>query len=38
VRLASGLDADDAAPVRGSHGGGGKESLATRIDIGQAQQ
>ncbi len=38
VRLACGLDADDAAPLRGSHGGGGKESLSARVDMVQTQQ
>lgn len=38
VRLSCGLDADDAAPLRGSHAGGGKESLSARVDMVQTQQ
>jgi len=38
VRLTCGLDADDAAPLRGNHSGGGKESLSARVDMVQTQQ
>jgi transglutaminase-like putative cysteine protease len=38
VRLTCGFDADDAAPLRGNHSGGGKESLSARVDMVQTQQ
>jgi transglutaminase-like putative cysteine protease len=37
VRLASGLDYLDAAPVRGMRRGGGSESLTVRVRVAQAQ-
>ncbi|WP_045386937.1 transglutaminase family protein [Falsirhodobacter sp. alg1] len=38
IRLASGLDATDAAPIRGSSRGGGAETLEVTVAVGQAQQ
>ncbi len=38
IRLASGLDAADAAPVRGSVGGVRGETLEASVDISQTQQ
>lgn len=38
VRVATGLDYLDAAPVRGARNGGGGERLSVRLAVGQAQQ
>lgn len=38
IRLASGLDAQDAAPIRGSSRGGGQETLDVTVAVRQAQQ
>ncbi|MEO0620180.1 MAG: transglutaminase family protein [Pseudomonadota bacterium] len=38
VRLCSGLDADHAAPIRGSVNGGGEMELTARVDIAEAQE
>jgi transglutaminase-like putative cysteine protease len=37
VRLCSGLDANDAAPIRGSIQGGAQDSLVVSVEIAQAQ-
>ena len=36
LRVATGLDYLDAAPIRGTRRGGGAESLAVRVDAAQA--
>ncbi|WP_413865488.1 transglutaminase domain-containing protein, partial [Albidovulum sp.] len=38
VRLGSGLDARDAAPIRGIAQGAGRETLDVTVAVGQGQQ
>ncbi|WP_115720365.1 transglutaminase family protein [Gallaecimonas mangrovi] len=38
IRLGSGLDARDAAPIRGVHSGGGEEQLDVSVVVKQSQQ
>ena len=38
VRVATGLDYLDAAPIRGARNGGGEETMAVRLRVAEAQQ